>query len=381
MSDEIKILSQEEAVQYALNETYRGTGFEQGRTYTSINYDDIFNKRNELNELLRDQKRGSKDTSAHQYEIRYAPPVDMSDNTPKMIYRPMVRKTGQTTAKKGVIDRRFVSVGAVAFPLPQGIVDMVKPQWEQKPSQWKGAAMAVGGKAKANGAALDVTGGGNHKGTLGQRAKAFFDIGKHLTSLGANTRALAGQIGLGVGSEASKQLGSIVNKHEESYFQGMEFRNWSFTHRMTARSLEESRELTQVVDFLQKWASPRYRNGGTHIEYPAEFRIHFLHNGVDNLSLPIINQCVCEGIDVNYSPDGNQFFESGAPTTAEIVINMKEAVLRTRDHIVQNEMSLRQQTNSVQTMRAGGAPIRGSNPRNTRGLNYRPEEFKEKKGN
>ena len=96
-----------------------------------------------------------------------------------------------------------------------------------------------------------------------------------------------------------------------------------------------------IIDFMQFWASPRYRNGGTHIEYPAEFKIDFCHEGKPNPYLPVINQCVCEGIDINYAPDGNQFFESGASTSVEIVINMKEAIIRTRDHIQNNEVDNR----------------------------------------
>jgi hypothetical protein len=302
-------------------EFFLGTDYDKNR---AITYEQ--NRQNKL-ETLENVKKG-----LHLDSILTAP-ITEDESSTCMVYRPMERKIHQ---ESGHVFHKFKKKGAVIFPLPQGITDSVKPTWEQGSAQWKGTAIAASGLfqksggRRLSGKSLAAT-VPNQGGTPKQGGLSGF------------LRNLEGGIGSlvkfkGLGSEIMKQRGEIVNSHEEHYFKGVEFRSWTFTHKLVARSLEESNSINSIVDFMQFWASPRYNNGGTHIEYPAEFKIDFCHEGKPNLYLPVINQCVCEGIDINYAPDGNQFFESGASTSIEIVINMKESIIRTRDHIENAEL-------------------------------------------
>lgn len=259
-------------------------------------------------------------------------PMSEEEASSCMIYRPMERKNINVATAN--VFHQFAPKGGVIFPLPQGLTDSVKPTWEQGSAQWKGAAIGIlgrrGGGNRLTGKPLSST-VPNQGGTPKQGGLSGF------------LRDVEGGIGSlvkfkGFGSEIMKHRGEIVNTHEEHYFKGVDFRSWTFTHKLVARSLEESNRITNIVDFMQFWASPRYNNGGTHIEYPAEFKIDFCHEGKPNQYLPVIHQCVCEGIDINYASDGNQFFDSGAATSVEIVINMKESIIRTRDHIENGEV-------------------------------------------
>ena len=340
------------------------TTYEAGRVFEDGGAEDFLTEGaiRKYNKQLSDQKieslqgplSGGQRTYGHQYEVYHAPPADPSNVTSKMIYRPVIRKLAGTGA--GIINHQFQPVGAVAFPLPQGLVDMVKPQWEQGSAQIKGAMKAAGKAAIAGGAGA-LTGAAVAAPTgfgaiIGAKVGAVFGLATSAGNIESFISSLtAGKVG--IGSEASKQRNAIVNTHEEQYFKGLDFRSFTFTHKLVATTEQESLAISGVVDFLQKWASRRFKNRGTHIEYPAEFRINFLHGGQTNRSLPVINQCVCEGIDINYSPDGNQFFETGAPTSVEIVMNMKEAILRTRDHIVTQEMEYSQQVRALQTREMG----------------------------
>lgn len=283
------------------------------------------------------QKQTLKEIRAdlHNGSILEAPMTENETST-CMIYRPSERV--QIKFPKAKMMHQFKSKGAVIFPLPQGITDSVKPTWEQGSAQWKAGWMAAANL-------------GNKSGNNRMSGKPISDtVSKQGgTSKGFNPsgflRSAEGLLSVlkvkGLGSEVMKHRSEILNTHEEHYFKGVEFRSWTFTHKLVARSLNESLMIAGIIDFMQFWASPRYRNGGTHIEYPAEFKIDFCHEGKPNPYLPVINQCVCEGIDINYAPDGNQFFESGASTSVEIVINMKEAIIRTRDHIQNNEVDNR----------------------------------------
>ena len=360
--------SQDKRISDALEHRYNTT-YENGRRYEDGG-EDYFLSQSAIarnNRLLSDQKTerlssalgGKGGTYGHQYEVYYAPPIDESNVSSKVIYRPVVRKLGTGA---GVLNHQFTPVGAVAFPLPQGIVDSVKPSWEQGSAQMKGTAMAAGrvgmagGAGALTGAAIGsvIPGVGT---AIGAKLGGIVGIvGNVLSNAGSDVEAAIGSLTagkVGIGSEASKARGAIVNTHEEQYFKGVDFRTFTFVHKLVARSERESLAISGIVDFMQKWASPRYKNGGTHIEYPAEFRINFLHGGVTNKNLPVINQCVCEGIDIAYSPDGNQFFETGAPTIVDITFNFKEAIIRTRDHIVTQEMGHAQQVRALQTKELG----------------------------
>lgn len=219
---------------------------------------------------------------------------------PSIIYIPRVRNF-----EAGIINHQFTSRGSVHLPLPEGIIDMVKPQWEQGSAQFRGMANSL----------HNVFGKSGWGGVLGGVE-------------GLASTALAGKLST---TEGDKARGTIANTFEELYFKGLEFRTWTFTHKINPQSEKESNELRHTIEYLKQHAAPRLSDNQLRMEYPSEFKILFCISQHNNNFLPIIHQCVCEGIDVTYSPDGNQYFTDGAPTSIELQIQMKESILHTRD--------------------------------------------------
>ena len=79
---------------------------------------------------------------------------------------------------------------------------------------------------------------------------------------------------------------------------------------------KEVETVYQIVNLFKRYSLPKRIGGlaGRFVEYPAEFRIRFNHDGLENLYLPRIGRCSLTDINVVY---GDEVFSTFAPVSAQ----------------------------------------------------------------
>lgn len=128
--------------------------------------------------------------------------------------------------------------------------------------------------------------------------------------------------------------GKIMNPYTEQIFQGISFRNHSFSQKMLARNKKEAREIVKLIEYFKTGALPILEGGkykkkkggnnssggnniftskktvaGRFLKIPDYFLLEFVRvNPETDTIAPIphykFQPCVCTGVNVNYTPDG-----------------------------------------------------------------------------
>jgi len=61
-----------------------------------------------------------------------------------------------------------------------------------------------------------------------------------------------------------------------------------------------------------------------------------MHRGETNPHLNLISACYCQGIDIDYAPDGEpRFFDDGQPVHTRISVNFIEDRIITKNDIIE----------------------------------------------
>ncbi len=225
----------------------------------------------------------------------YAPPYDRGDvSAHKILYMAYPYDRGDDTTS---IQPKFCFV----FPVPAGITDSVTNEYDDE----GGFLKRVLGAAFTGGNALDAAG------------KEF----------GRVIDNFAGDF----------QRGGASFEQNEFYYKGTAKREFSFSHKMTPLSYDQSNEMKEIVDNLTRMSLPS-TGGNPHavrVTSPAEWEIHFLSNGVDNPFLPKIGRCILETVSVNNTP--NESFQPSKrnyyPNDVDIELSFKEILIRTREDV------------------------------------------------
>jgi hypothetical protein len=101
--------------------------------------------------------------------------------------------------------------------------------------------------------------------------------------------------------------------------------------------MKEAKAVEDII-YIFKYNSAPGKKGkaGAIFELPNYFRISYMHRGQENTSLNKISACYCQGVDVDYAPDGEpRFFEDGKPVHTRLTVNFIEDRIITKDDIVQ----------------------------------------------
>ena len=181
------------------------------------------------------------------------------------------------------------------------------------------------------------------------------DFGGGVVSGIAKLAATAGGAALGgmmggvggyiLGTELGKGLKAAgrfqTNPYEEQMFNGVPFRSFSFDFTFTPNSMEEGKQVFNIIKMFRFHSRPGYVGGiaGDGLfSFPNEFRIEFktMDNGswVRNKSLPMIHNCVCTNVSTNYTPEG--FWVSmrdGKPmsTTLSLAFNETKKIVQSSE--------------------------------------------------
>ena len=225
-------------------------------------------------------------------KVFYAPPHSTTENpgNHKIIY--MAYEWGENKIGQD-------SVSNFVFPFPSGINDSVTTEWDDETSMMKRMTAALFGKGDKN--------------VVEQGVEEF---------KGVVDGAMAG-------------IDRRVAKFNQGdfYFQKVNKREFSFSHKMTPQSEKESEEMGQLVDWLLFHSSPS-KSSANQLISPAEWDIHFMSKGVDNPFLPKIGRCILETVTINNTPNDNfQPSENSYPNDVDIELNFKEIGVRTKDDI------------------------------------------------
>lgn len=217
--------------------------------------------------------------------------------------------------------------GSVKLPIPDGISD-------QNSVNWNGASMgpaataalnAVSGVADAFGNAInsgtegggydvakmatsliDSTGGGAKELAEAAKSPVFGDILRRQLMSAAVT-----QLGVNVSSEEilAASSGRITNQNLELLFSNMNLRQFSFAFQLVPRSNNESIEIRKILRFFKQGSAPKKSALGSNgsaffIKSPNVFRMSYKKNGAQIKGLNKFKICACQGVGVNYAPNG-----------------------------------------------------------------------------
>lgn len=170
---------------------------------------------------------------------------------------------------------------------------------------------------------------------------------------GGDTALALGMKGLS-GTETGKVIGKLAgiayNPKKEQIFEGVPFRNFSYTYDFYPRSEEESENVKRIIDELKYHMHPEFKDANAFLfTYPAEFDIMFMHKGQENRFLHKHRSAVLESMNVNYAPNAQySTFANGSPTGYQVTLNFKEVSIITKDALESTgEVSIRRQSSPV----------------------------------
>jgi hypothetical protein len=106
-------------------------------------------------------------------------------------------------------------------------------------------------------------------------------------------------------------------------FTGVNFREHTFSWRLSPKNRQESDTIRNIIDFFKFYSHPEYLAGGLFFKYPEFFNIRFHHPDY----LFAIRPSVCKDVKINYHTQGYPAYVrnadgSGAPAPAEIELTL-----------------------------------------------------------
>ena len=134
-----------------------------------------------------------------------------------------------------------------------------------------------------------------------------------------------------------KRSGTALNPRNEQFYDSPDFRSFSYTFDFWPRNMKEAKAVNDIIMIFKYNSAPGLKGkAGAIFELPNYFRISYMHRGEENTNLNKISACYCQGVDVDYAPDGEpRFFEDGQPVHTRLSVNFIEDRIITKDDIVQ----------------------------------------------
>jgi hypothetical protein len=166
--------------------------------------------------------------------------------------------------------------------------------------------------------------------------------GKAISGVGAFA---TGGLGAGVNAAIQRRTGIAPAAMQEMIFNGIDYRNFSFTFKFTPRSKEESDVVNQILHAIKDAMLPeRYGQGSSIAAYkvPHEFVIRFMKGTAINPYIDQIGLCACTGVDIDYGSDKFSTHPSGDPVSIDATLSFRELELMERKRYNELRMSATQ---------------------------------------
>lgn len=218
-----------------------------------------------------------------------------------------------------------VSGGTIRLPLPANLSTDYNPTYSTPDlGMLQGSVIKpfdraiygnndIPGQAAA-GAGLAAIGGAIAMGAAGQ------------TAAGQAASQLAGAAGLdAAGLAAALKVGGGIaqNPHKIVLFTGVDFRDHSFSWKLSPRNRRESDTIRKIVEMFAYYSHPEFVAGGLFFKYPEFFQIKFARDSY----LFRMRPSVCTDIKVDYHSQGTPAYirnrdGSGEPAPAEVSLSI-----------------------------------------------------------
>lgn len=192
-----------------------------------------------------------------------------------------------------------------------------------------------------------ISGGYNYvtqEGGLVDDLKKQFTGDSAAKKLGA-VAAVAAMRGGGTAKTVLAQVaGRAVNPHRVILFQGVQFREFQFSYRLSPKNEPESRTITSMIKAFKYYMLPQFGGGGGHtqptqfagrayLDYPQLFKIKFKNDAHLFKVLP----CVLKSFSVQYHPMGYPAYirteQTVAPVEVEIQMTFQEIQMFTKESV------------------------------------------------
>jgi len=244
-------------------------------------------------------------------KVLYCPGVRDADIGSTLRHCVVYYAYGNKDLTKGVDS--FSQVANMVFPLPDGIMDEVGLEWSTEESNQMKMRQMFSTLVQ--------------EGVMAASTELYENAKDNISNFISTITGSAGTF---------RDQGVVKNNHQELYFKGLNFRQFSFKHKMMPTSETESNEMKKIVDTFQYLASPGYSRKKGYFTYPSQWEVHFLFNNggmmTQNQHLTRIGRCVLDKVGVNYTSEGiYQSFTGGQPTSVELELSFKEIDLVTKD--------------------------------------------------
>lgn len=215
-------------------------------------------------------------------------------------------------------DTLVKNLGTVTLPMPNDISETNVTAWGE--DSLSSLAALVGGTA------LGVAGGISNFDTQqiqtaieSAKDKIFGGPGgetiKQLLSLNAAAQ-ISQKFGININPEAfrSRITGTAINPNLELLFQGPKLRSFGFQFKMTPRSIDEAKNIRNILKFFKKGMAPKRsltnQTNSYFLGAPNVFDIYFKSKKEKDspyqelVSIGKIKTCALQQCVINYTPDG-----------------------------------------------------------------------------
>ena len=119
--------------------------------------------------------------------------------------------------------------------------------------------------------------------------------------------------------------------YKDVLFEGIDYRNFSFTFKFTPRNPAETEMVEKICDAFKYHSLPSSKSeeGGPISAYnlPEEFVIRFYYKTAPNKYIDSIGLCALQEVGVNYGGDKFSTHKDGSPVTTELTLSFRELEL------------------------------------------------------
>lgn len=237
------------------------------------------------------------------------------------------KEKSKTDALRFSIDKQYSSADGKDLSLGSTILDVLPTRRTRRIVESVALYMpsTLTFNSQANYQEIDLTSIGTDvlaSGLNNMGAGAAFHSGNSFVDL------FAGLIG-GVGEAAQKLLAvgqNPINPMTEILFRTTPQRQFIFDFLMAPTCQDDSVALDQIIRTMRFHQAPEHSKFlGLLWTAPSEFDITFYKGGKENTTLPRINTCVLENLDVDFSPRGTySTFSNGFPVAVRMTMMFRE---------------------------------------------------------
>ena len=176
-------------------------------------------------------------------------------------------------------------------------------------------------------------------------------MGKILeTALAKGAEARAAVVPGLTAEQGYKKVGFIVNPNTNTTFSGSAVRSFTFSYKFIPESEAETDIVKKIIRRFKGLSYAGYDDEGEEpstllLSYPCKWKIKFLKKEqgggyAENIFMPKLFECYLTGVQTNYNPNANIFFNNAAPVEIDLNVSFQETRSLTRADIdtLENEL-------------------------------------------